>query len=72
MEKLYYFLVYYSFNTKEGFGFGDVAIETLKPMFAQKDISDYVKGKDNSIKSVTLTGFNELTEEQYNIYINKQ
>lgn len=68
MEKLHYFLVFYSFNKNDGFGFGNILVSTKKPMFTNTDISYLVKKSDSSIKSVTLTGFNELTEEQYNIY----
>lgn len=71
-KKLYYFLVYYSFNKDNAFGFGSIAIGTNKPLFKNEDISDLVIEQDKTIKSLTLTGFNELSEEQYLIYIGEK
>ena len=54
------------------FGFGNIVTVIENPFFTQSYISNLVKRVETDIECVTIIGFNELTEEQYNIYINKQ
>lgn len=71
-EKLHYFLAFYCFNNSSGYGYGNVGFGTIKPMFTHDELSELVKKSDKTITSVTLTGFNELTEEQYLIFAGKK
>ena len=75
MEKFYYFLIYYSYSSTTNNninGIGCIAYSTNIAFFSRKNIEQFIKSQESFIEKIVITGFNELTEEQYNIYINKQ
>jgi hypothetical protein len=67
--KMTYFIVYYHGTSSTGQITGSAGIKVRGAFFNREEFHAKVMEGDKNIKWVTITGFDRLTEEEYNIFL---
>lgn len=69
MEEKTYWFIHYTFRTyNETEGSGFMSFDVFGPMFTSDNFSEFIKRRNRDIKSVVITNFIEMTEEQFKLF----